>query len=100
MSVDSRVQHRRVSFETAAEHASTAVPIASPAQSAGDVRRSLNGQRFDSASHVVVCDGDRFAGILRIEALFGATEETVISDLMDREAPSIAREPIKRWQPV
>ena len=39
-----------VSFETAAAHACTDVPVFGPTHLAGDVRQRLVGQRYDSAS--------------------------------------------------
>jgi magnesium transporter len=92
-----------VSFETAAAHAQTRVPTAPPDASADAVRRALAGQRFESASHVVVCDGERFVGILPIEDLFAAPADARLGDLMDREAPAVAPgvdQEIAAWRAV
>lgn len=80
----------RQTFETAAEHATTQVPLTGPASSVGDLRRSLSTQRYDSATHVVVCEGGKFLGILRIEDLLAAPDEATAGDLMDRDAPVVA----------
>ncbi len=77
-------------FGTAAAHASVRVPIASPGASARECRRALLGRDYESATHVVVCEGERFAGIVRIEDLLAAPDEALVEALMDREAPVVA----------
>jgi magnesium transporter len=79
-----------VTFESAAEHASLQVPIGAPGQSAGEMRQRLAGQRYESASHVVVCDGQTFLGVIRIEDLLAAPAGETLGDLMDRETPVVA----------
>jgi magnesium transporter len=103
MSASLPVANGPVMFETAAEHACSRVPVAAPGERAGDVREALLGQRFETASHVVVCDQGRFAGILRVEDLLAAPAESVLADLMDREAPVVAPgvdQEIAAWQAV
>lgn len=90
MSVDSVIANRRVTFETAAEHVCTQIPVASPNQSAGEVRQALLERPYESASHIVVCEGDQFCGILRIEELLAAPAAAPVGQLMDREAPVVA----------
>jgi len=90
-----------VEFETAAYHASNAVPIAAPQHTVGEVLRTLSGRRYDSASHVVVCEGDRFAGIATIEALLAAPPTSTMESIMDREAPVVrpgVDQEIAAWQ--
>jgi magnesium transporter len=79
-----------MTFESAAEHATTSVPIARPLQRADEVRQALIGRRYESASHVVVCEGDRFLGIMRIEELLNAPPDAPAESLMDRAAPVVA----------
>jgi magnesium transporter len=79
-----------VTFEIAAEHASTRVPMAQPSSTAGEVRRSMTGRSYDCASHLVVCEGERFVGIVRVEDLLAAPDGAVMGDLMDRNPPSVA----------
>jgi magnesium transporter len=82
--------HPHVDFETAAEHATLRVPIASPGDRAGLLRASLAGNRFASAAHVVVCEGRRFRGLLRLEDLLAAPVDARVGDLMDASAPVVA----------
>ncbi len=92
-----------LTLETASEHASTAVPIAAPDDRAGDVRRSLEGRRFESASHVAVCEGERLAGLLTIEALLAAPAATPVRELMDPSPPVVAEgvdQEVAAWQAV
>jgi magnesium transporter len=78
------------SFESAAEHATSRVPVVAPEDRAGPVRERLLGHRYESAGHVVVCDGDRFAGVVRLEDLLAAAPDVLIDELMDRDAPAVA----------
>jgi magnesium transporter len=55
-----------------------------------DVRRRLVGQRYESASHIVVCAGASFLGVVRIEDLMAAPADATMGDLMDRNAPAVA----------
>ncbi|EIK54875.1 MAG: magnesium transporter [Pseudomonadaceae bacterium] len=80
-----------VSYETAAHHASASVPVMLPTMSAGEARRALDGRRYDCASQIVVCDGQRrFLGIVRIEDLFAAGHALSLEALMDAQAPIVA----------
>ena len=76
-------------FETAARHARTAVPVAAPQQLIGEVLRNLAGRRYESAGHIVVCEGERFVGIATIEALLAAPAANPIESVTDREAPVV-----------
>ncbi|MCW3147435.1 magnesium transporter [Stutzerimonas stutzeri] len=79
------------SYETAAQRASANVPVMAPACRTGEARRALNGQRYDCASHIVVCDEQRrFLGIVRIEDLLAADANLSLAALMDPEAPIVA----------
>jgi magnesium transporter len=80
----------QLTFETAAEHATARVPVARPSQRAGEVREMLAGQRYESASHVVVCTADTFLGIVTIEELLFAATDATVESLMDRGAPVVA----------
>ena len=103
MPIDRPVSTQPVAFEIAAEHASTRVPIARPTSTAGEVRQSLIGRSYECASHLVVCEGERFVGIVRVEDLLPAPDHAVISDLMDRRPPSVAPgvdQEVAAWQAV
>lgn len=76
-------------LETAAQHASRHVPTVTAEASAAEARRGLVGHEFDSASHLVVLEGDRFRGMLRLEVLLAAADDAVVADLMDRDAPVV-----------
>lgn len=79
-----------VMFESAAQHASKRVPVAAPDDRAEAVRQRLTGQRYECASHIVVCEGRRFAGVVRLEDLLAADPEATMAALMDRDAPFVA----------
>lgn len=80
----------RNGFETAAEHATRAVPLTGPATAAAVILDDLRHTRYESASHVAVCDGERFLGMLRIEDLLQAPADAPARALMDAEAPVVA----------
>lgn len=86
--ITSEGQH--TTFETAAGHACARVPVASPTDRVREIRLSLLGQQFESAGHIVVCEDGRFAGIMPIETLLAAPEETTARELMDDAAPVVA----------
>ncbi len=92
MTVDLLVANGRVSFESAVAHVCVQVPRASPSDRAEDLRRAVLGREFESASHIVVCEGDNFLGILRIEDLLAAPADALVASLMDREAPVVRPE--------
>ena len=78
-----------VSFETAAQHATSRVPIVGPRQRIADVRALLGGQRYDSAAHVVVCEADRFRGVTTIENVLAAPADATVDSVMDADAPCV-----------
>ena len=76
--------------ETASEHVRTLVPVVAPHANVSEVRRSLEGTTFESATHIGVCDDGKLVGVLKIEDLFGALAEAKVSDIMDRDPPVVA----------
>ena len=76
-------------FETAAAHATRQVPVVEPSVRAGAVCQMLAGQRYDCASHVVVCTGERFEGLATIEDILGAPADASMASLMDTDAPVV-----------
>lgn len=74
---------------SAAAHATTRVPIATPADRVGDVFAGLRGQVFDSADVIAVCSGRRLAGLLTIERLLAAAPGAVVSEVMDGDPPTV-----------
>jgi magnesium transporter len=90
MPMDPLVANGRVTFETAAQHACNQVPVFIPGRRADEVRQQLVGQRYESASHVVVCQHQKFLGVVRIEDVLAAPAGTTLGELMDPEAPVVA----------
>lgn len=90
MPLDPLMGDGHITFETAAHHACDQVPVFTRGRRADEVRQQLVGQRFESASHVVVCDHQKFLGMVRIEDLLAAPADTTLGDLMDRDAPVVA----------
>ncbi len=78
-----------VLFETAAQHATTNVPVIGPSRRAREALAMLTGRSYDCASHIAVCEADKFAGILTIEALLSAPAESMVDSLMDRDVPRV-----------
>jgi magnesium transporter len=81
---------REFSSETAAAHVCRLVPVTSPQKTAGELRRSLEGMRFESATHTAVCEHGKLVGVLRVEDLFGALAEAKIGEIMDADPPTVA----------
>lgn len=92
-----------VTFETAVEHATGDVPAFPPTSGAAEVRAAMTGRKYASASHVVVCEGDTFRGIVRIERLLEAPDDSLLGGLMDAEVPFVAPgvdQEIAAWRAV
>ncbi len=103
MAVGAAVAGGREDFETAAAHASSRGPVVSPGDSAGSVRAALVGRSFESATHIAVCEGGRFRGLVRVEDLLAAPPDATAAGLMDAEAPLVAPgvdQEIAAWQAV
>ncbi|MGZ8436571.1 MAG: magnesium transporter [Candidatus Binatia bacterium] len=75
---------------TASEHVCTLVPVASPQTTAGELRESMAGVHFESATHIGVCDDGKLVGVLRVEELFGALGDAKVRDIMDADPPAVA----------
>lgn len=90
MPSDPQVAREHISFETAAQHATLRVPIFPPGQQVRNARVTLMSQHYECASHIVVCNGLRFLGLIRIEELLGAPPDITLDALMDRDAPIVA----------
>ncbi len=88
--VNTFVPLHRVTFETAAEHATRDVPTATLEATAGAIRTALAGCSFTSAAHIVVLRGALFAGIIRLEDVLAAPGDATAASLMDAEAPVVA----------
>jgi magnesium transporter len=89
MSARKTTRRKRDVFEIAAHHATLDVPVVKPADRAGEVLRALQARSYECASHIVVCEGDRFAGVLRIEDLLAAPDTQAVAELMDADAPTV-----------
>ena len=81
---------QRLTFETAAAHATMQVPIAETTDWVGETRAALTKRSYQSASHLVVCCAGRFVGIVTIEDLLGAPGDVTVESLADRDAPFVA----------
>jgi magnesium transporter len=103
MSTDDLVANGGVTFESAAQHATRRVPIADLGATAGEVRAALAGTSFECAAHVVVCEGERFRGVVRIEDLLPARPAVRMAELMDAGVPAVAPgtdQEIAAWRAV
>lgn len=94
---------RPVAFETASESASPRVPSATGSTSAGEVLRGLRGHEFDSAAAIAVLDGDRLVGVASIERVLSASDDALLSDIMDPMPPTVTSDTDQEhaaWQAV
>lgn len=79
-----------LTFETASEHVYRRVPIVSPTSHVDEVRHSLLGASFDTATHIAVCVDGKLKGMLSIESLFAAMPDAEIAQIMDADPPQIS----------
>jgi magnesium transporter len=79
------------------------VPVVSPTARVGEIWTALKGGRYESATHLVVCERDQFRGILRVEEVLAAPAEATVCALMDAHPPVVAPgvdQEIAAWQAV
>jgi len=57
---------------------------------ARELRQSLEGVHFESATHIGVCSDGKLVGVLRVEELFSALPEAVVGEIMDSDPPVVA----------
>jgi magnesium transporter len=103
MTATARHENGHLSFETAAQHATRDVPLADSGQRIDDVRLMLFGRRYESASHIVVCEGERFIGVLTVEDALAAPADATVESVMDPHAPVVAPgtdQEVAAWQAV
>ncbi len=92
-----------VVFETAGEHVATRVPVATPGERVGDVRRALEGRRFDTMAAVAVSDRGLLVGLIRMEDLMAAPTDAPIREVMDVAPPLVGPgvdQEVAAWQAV
>jgi magnesium transporter len=78
-------------LEIAGEHVTTRVPVVEPTARAGEIRRSLIGRTFESASHIAVCrEAEEFLGLVPIEVVLAAADETPAEALLGSPSPRVA----------
>ena len=70
--------------------ATSRVPRTNPGATAAEVRSEITGVTFDSVDDIAVLEGDALAGIVPIERLMAAPDETRVADLMDPDPPVVA----------
>ncbi len=90
-------------LETALQHVSTRVPIVGAEQTFAEVQRQLRGNSYDCASHLVVCAGEVFLGVLRIEDLLAGPDTALVGARMDAAAPRVSPgvdQEIAAWEVV
>lgn len=68
---------------TAGQAAVSDVPLADPTSRAGEIQAALMGRQFASATEVVLLEEERFAGIVPIERLLAAAEETSLAEISE-----------------
>jgi magnesium transporter len=76
-------------FEVASRHATRQVPVVGPDTPVRAIKNLLDRQKFDCASHIAVCEGERFAGVVRIEDMMPAADDVPVHAVMDPDPPTI-----------
>ena len=66
------------------------MPTARAKQTVDEVRSSLAGQSFDSASDVAVLDGGELIGLLPMERLLAVEGDALVEEVMDADPPIAA----------
>jgi magnesium transporter len=55
-----------------------------------DLKNSLQGVHFESATHIGVCEAGKLVGVVRVEELFSASPDAKIGEIMDDDPPVVA----------
>jgi magnesium transporter len=77
------------SRKPAAEFVVRDVAVAEPGETSAEVWQRLRGTRLDSADDLVVVSEGKIAGMVRLEDLIAAGDDTPMSELMDPEPPVV-----------
>lgn len=77
-------------FESALSLCTRDVPCFPPAAPVAAVRAALAGNRYACASHLVVLEGERLAGMVTLEVLLAADGDLPLAAVMDRDSPRVA----------
>jgi Mg/Co/Ni transporter MgtE len=91
----------QVVFETAEEHMVTRVPMATPEERVGAVRRSLEDRQFETLAAVAVIARGRLVGLIRIEELMAAPGDRLVRETMDPSPPIVGPgvdQEVAAWQ--
>jgi magnesium transporter len=87
----SGLENEQVDLASAIAHATTAVPVAGPDDTIGDVRRMLmHSSRFESAADIAVLDRGRLVGLARIEDVLRAGADALLGDVMSADPPVLS----------
>jgi magnesium transporter len=89
MATEDDTKPEEILFETAAEHVATRVPTATAEQRVDNVRRALEGRRFETLAAVAVVDDERLVGIIRLEDLMAAPGDAQVGEVMDPSPPVV-----------
>ena len=74
----------------AAELVQRQVPLAATGSTVRDAVDALHGNEYASVTAVAVMNGERLAGLVRIEDLLRAPGETTIDSIMDAAPPVVS----------
>jgi magnesium transporter len=90
---------------TAISHLTESFPRAAPHTTSRDVRRQLaSASRFESATDIAIVDAaGRLTGLVRIEDLLSAADDTPMTTLMDPDPPVVSPDLIQEaaaWKAV
>ena len=83
----STTRFSRLPSEAVGEIVCARVPTTTPGTPAREIRAALAGRRFESIVAVAVCEGERLAGLIRIEDLMAAGDQVTATELMDADPP-------------
>ena len=73
----------------AREHADPDVPLVSPEAGKEEILRLLSSRRFKCATHIAVCRGETFLGLIRLEDLLAAPAGSRAEAIMDPDPPRV-----------
>jgi magnesium transporter len=84
------LDHESQPLDVASAYRTRNVPVVRPEASVAEIRAVLDGGRFDTLVSVVVCDDNRFIGLIDIEELFTLELSVSARDVVDMDVPVVA----------
>ncbi|MGH3483495.1 MAG: magnesium transporter [Nocardioidaceae bacterium] len=90
-------------LDAAVSHVATAVPVFGSSVTVGEAVRSMRGRRYECAAVVALCDEGHLGGLVPVERLLAARDDTRLVDIADPDPPVVGAgvdQEVAAWRAV